>query len=69
MDIYAFEPLIGKTVYIDASTGAILYTLELIHTGDVSATAVTKYSGSRIIITDSVSPTLSGDPGHQRASL
>ncbi len=58
VDVYAEEPLVGKSVYIDAQNGKVLNTLELIHTGDVPATAVTKYSGNQVIITDSVSPSL-----------
>jgi Zn-dependent metalloprotease len=58
VELFADEPLTGKAIYIDAHTGEVLSTLELIHTGDVQATAVTKYSGNRTITTDSVSPTL-----------
>lgn len=56
VQIYADEPLTGKAIYIDAQTGDVLTTLELIQTGDVQATAITKYSGSKTIVTDSVSP-------------
>lgn len=58
MNIYANEPLIGKTIYVDAVDGKILFTMELIQTSDVPATAVTKYSGIQTITTDSVSPNL-----------
>lgn len=58
MNIYATDPLIGKTVYVDALTGALLFTLELIQDADAVGTAVTRYSGIQTITTDSVAPDL-----------
>jgi len=58
MNIYAIDPLIGKTVYVDALTGDLLFTLELIHDANTTGTAVTRYSGIQTITTDSVAPDL-----------
>lgn len=56
--IYADEPLYGANVIIDAQTGVVLAEEQLIHTADVPATAITKYSSTQNIVTDSVSPGL-----------
>ncbi len=54
-DIYAQEPLSRKLVYVDAGTGAILAAADLIHDVNTPGTAVTGYSGSQAITTDSYS--------------
>ncbi|MCB9233452.1 MAG: M4 family metallopeptidase [Bacteroidia bacterium] len=55
-DIYAIEPLYRAEVYVDASTGEVIFENNLIHTSDVQAIAVTKYSDTVRIITDSLGP-------------
>jgi len=56
-DIYATKPLSRQNVYVDAITGKIIKKLETLHTTDAEGTALTKYSGTRTITTDSLSPT------------
>lgn len=56
-DIYAEKPLRREYVFIDAATGAVIYTKNRIHTGDILSTAVTAYSGVREIVADSVNST------------
>ena len=55
-NIYAQEPLSRQEIYVDAGTGAILFTNNLIHTANVTGTAVTAYSGNQTINTDSLGP-------------
>ena len=50
-DIYAQEPLSRQLVYVDAQTGGILGTQELIQPADKEGTATTVYSGKRTIKT------------------
>lgn len=56
-DIYANVPLSRQNIYIEAETGKVVKSLNTLHTGNSNGTAVTKYSGTRPITTDSVSPT------------
>jgi Zn-dependent metalloprotease len=56
-DIYADEPIRREYVYVDASTGEIVQAVNRIRQANSTATAVTKYSGNRNIITDSVNAT------------
>jgi len=51
-DIYAKEPVSRAEYYIDAERGNILFINQIIHTGDVTGTAVTKFSGNKTITTD-----------------
>ena len=51
-DIYAHTPMSRADVYVDASSGAILFKNNKIHFADSTGTAVTKYSGSRTLTTD-----------------
>lgn len=51
-DIYADEPLRRADVLVNANNGQIVAVLDRLCTGDVSGTAITKYSGSRTITTD-----------------
>jgi bacillolysin len=53
MDIYASKPLSRNWVYVDAQTGAVIWTVTRICHTDVPATAPTVHSGSRPIIADS----------------
>ncbi len=56
-DIYADRPLYRAEVFVDAASGEILFEHNRIHTTDVSGTAVTKYSGTRTITSDSTGTT------------
>ena len=56
-DVFASEPLAGMSIFVDAETGEILASNDLILHGDSKGTAVTKYSGTQKIITDSTSTT------------
>ncbi|HKR05461.1 MAG TPA: PKD domain-containing protein [Bacteroidia bacterium] len=55
-DVYAQEPLDRQYVFVDAVSGAVIYKLNRIHDADATGTAVTAYSGTRTITTDSVGP-------------
>ena len=55
-DVYAQEPLDRQYVFVDAVSGQVIYKLNRIHDTDVQGTAVTAYSGTRTITTDSVGP-------------
>lgn len=52
-DIYADQPLNKKDVYIDAENGEVLIAIDRLLHADVTATALTKYSGTQEITTDS----------------
>lgn len=56
-DIYSTKPLKREYVFVDATTGEVIYTLNRIEATDVPGTAVTKYSGTQTIITDSTAAT------------
>ncbi len=56
-DVYAAKPLRREYVYVDASTGEIVYTKNRIENSDALATANTAYSGLREMTTDSVNAT------------
>jgi Zn-dependent metalloprotease len=55
VNIYAQTPLKKVDVYVDAQYGNIVYTMDKLITSDVLGTAVTKYSGTQPITTDSYS--------------
>ena len=55
-DIYAASPLSRKYVYVDAHTGQVLFERNRLHSSDVQGTAITGYSGTRTITTDSTGP-------------
>jgi Zn-dependent metalloprotease len=55
-NVYASEPLGGKSIYVDAATGEILASQDLILHTEVTGTAVTAYSGVRTMKTDSTAP-------------
>jgi Zn-dependent metalloprotease len=55
-DIYASKPLSRQDIYVDATNGSILLVLNRIFTSNSHGTAVTKYSGTQTITTDSLSP-------------
>lgn len=54
--IHAQEPLLGENIYVSAINGSIIARENLLHTTDVPGKAITKYSGTRNIITDSINP-------------
>ena len=53
-NIYAQQPLYKANVCIDATTGEFLSEEQLIHTGDVVGTSITKYSGTVTMTSDNV---------------
>ena len=55
VDVNTEEPLSRQWVYVNAENGAIVKTLNRLETYNVSATADTRYSGLKPIITDSIS--------------
>lgn len=55
-DVFSQIPLAGKSIYVNAETGEIWATNELILHTEVPGKATTKYSGNQNIKTDSVSP-------------
>jgi Zn-dependent metalloprotease len=57
-DIYAKEPLSRKYVYVDAHTGEVILTQDLIHSIDSTAVAHTRYSGIQTMKTTFVSTNL-----------
>ncbi|MEZ4922955.1 MAG: M4 family metallopeptidase [Crocinitomicaceae bacterium] len=54
-NIYAHQPVSRTYIYVDASTGEIIFEDEVFHTADVPGTAQTAYSGTQTITTDSFS--------------
>ena len=58
VEVYAEKPLKRLFIYVDAKTGNIYHTINMIQTTDVTGIAVTKYSDIQTIITDSVSPVI-----------
>lgn len=55
-EILASEPLAGRKIFISAATGEFLASEDIILHTDVKGTAVTAYSGTRTITTDSTGP-------------
>jgi Zn-dependent metalloprotease/chitodextrinase len=55
VDVNTEEPLSRQWVYVNAESGAIIKTLNRLETYNVSATADTRYSGLKPIVTDSIS--------------
>ena len=56
-DVYAEKPLKREYVYVDANNGEIVFTQSRIQESNITALAVTAYSGPREIVADSVNPT------------
>ncbi len=54
-NIYAHQPMSRQVVFVNAQTGEIEKTLNLIHETDVPGTAVTGYYGNKSIVADSYS--------------
>lgn len=55
-NIHAQNPRVAQNIYIQALTGRLHARENMLHTTDVPGTAVTKYSGTKSIITDSTAP-------------
>lgn len=53
VEVYAASPHSKQLLYFDAQTGALLKSLETLHTANSTGVAETKYSGTRTIVTDS----------------
>ncbi|MDX1905506.1 MAG: M4 family metallopeptidase [Bacteroidia bacterium] len=51
-DVYAETPHTRQWVYVDAQTGAVIKSLETLHTTNTPGTALTRYAGERTITTD-----------------
>lgn len=56
VEIYSIKPLDRKFVYIDAISGNVLHSINMIQHTDVPATGLTKYNGAQPVTVDSVSP-------------
>ena len=56
-DIFANEPLVGESIYVDAVSGKVIYERSLIRDADSRGSAKTKYSGTQVITADSISST------------
>jgi len=54
--VYAHEPMSHQKIYVDVTNGNIIATENLIHTNDVTGTAVTGFSGTQTITVDMQSP-------------
>lgn len=54
-NIYAHQPMSRQWVFVNAQSGELVKTLNLINETDVPGTAVTVYSGSKTIVADSYS--------------
>tara|TARA_R110002049_G_scaffold200971_1_gene371665 strand:- start:1385 stop:4921 length:3537 start_codon:yes stop_codon:yes gene_type:complete len=57
-NVYAHEPMSRNEYYIDAKTKEVIFVNAQIHTGNVTGTAVTAYSGTQTITTDSISSSM-----------
>lgn len=55
-DLYAAKPLSRQWLFVDASTGEVIHTLDRIHTVDVVGSAVTRYSGTLPLTADQTAP-------------
>ncbi len=58
VDVFAQKPMSRNYIYVDALTGEVFHTISRIHNTDVPGIAETKYNGTQVIMTDSVSPGL-----------
>ncbi len=57
MEILSTKPLKRVAVFVDASTGLIYYTINIMMNSDKPTTAQTRYNGVKNITVDSVAPT------------
>ncbi|HNW89792.1 MAG TPA: M4 family metallopeptidase [Bacteroidales bacterium] len=56
VNVYATKPLSYKNVFIDATSGEVYHTIDLIRVTDIPGIAHTKYSGVQTITVDSTGP-------------
>lgn len=56
MDIYGDGKHNHKTVYVDAQSGSVNFSLDGCHDGSAKGVAETRYSGTQNIVTDSIAP-------------
>jgi bacillolysin len=68
IDLYAHEPIGRRIYFIDAENGSVLGMREVLHTGFVTGTATTGYSGSQNITTEQTSATSYRLHGNGRGS-
>ncbi|PJA08434.1 MAG: hypothetical protein COX70_03695 [Flavobacteriales bacterium CG_4_10_14_0_2_um_filter_32_8] len=54
VEVYSEKPLAKQDVFVDALTGKIIHAYNKIHTAEVTGTAITKYTGTQSIQTDSL---------------
>ncbi|MBL4625918.1 MAG: M4 family metallopeptidase, partial [Flavobacteriales bacterium] len=54
IDVYSVVPLDRKFVYVSTENGQVIRTDDRIHMADANGTAITTYSGSQNIVTDSI---------------
>jgi len=55
-NVHASVPRTAENMYIDVNTGKLVARENQLHTTDVNGKAITKYSGTKNIITDSTAP-------------
>jgi Zn-dependent metalloprotease len=55
-NVHASQPRTAENMYIDVLTGKLIARENQLHTTDVNGKAITKYSGTKNIITDSTAP-------------
>ncbi len=56
IEIYSLKPLDRKLVYIDAFSGEVIHTINMIQHTDVPGICVTKYNGNQPVVIDSTGP-------------
>ena len=56
VEIYSLKPLVRKFIYIDASNGEVLHSINMIQNTDVNAIGATKYNGNQQMVVDSTAP-------------
>ena len=57
IEIYSLKPLARKYIFIDAVSGNVIHSINMIQNIDVPTTGVTKYNGNQQVTIDSVGPT------------
>lgn len=55
-NVHASVPRTGENMYVDVNSGKLVARENQLHTVDVNGKAITKYSGTKNIITDSTAP-------------
>ena len=57
LEVYASQPLKKLLIFVDAQTGAIYHSLNMLKNSDKPGTALTQYDGTKTIMMDSVNST------------